>query len=111
VGLYAAIAFHTAKRRRELGIRSALGGTPRQVLQTVLKHGLVLTTRQVSPSGSAFAAAIARTAGSLPFGVDPVDPVTYLAVAALLATLSLAASYLPARRASRAHPMAILRRE
>jgi ABC-type antimicrobial peptide transport system permease subunit len=77
VGLYAAIAFHTARRKREFGIRSALGGTPWQVLRAVLKEGLVLTMTGVA-AGLVLTAVIARIAGSLLFGVDPTDKVTYL---------------------------------
>jgi ABC-type antimicrobial peptide transport system permease subunit len=110
VGLYAAITFHTGRRKREFGIRSALGGTPWQVLRAVLKQGLVLTVAGVAV-GLTLTAIIARAAGGLLFGVDPTDKVTYLAVAGLLAMISLAASYLPARRASRADPMVVLRQE
>jgi putative ABC transport system permease protein len=61
--------------------------------------------------GLTLTAIIARAAGGLLFGVDPTDKVTYLAVAGLLAMISLAASYVPARRASRADPMVILRQD
>ena len=108
VGLYAAIAFHTARRKREFGIRSALGGTPWQVLRAVLKQGLVLTMAGVA-AGLVLTAVIARVAGGLLFGVDPTDKATYLAVSGLLAAISLAASYFPARHASRADPMLVLR--
>ena len=108
VGLYAAIAFHTARRKREFGIRSALGGTPWQVQRAVLKQGMALTIAGVA-AGLTLTALIAGVAGGLLFGVDPTDKATYLAVAGLLAMISLAASYVPARHASRADPMVVLR--
>jgi predicted permease len=110
VGLYAAIAFHTARRTREFGIRAALGGTPWQVLRAVLKQGLVLTMAGVA-LGLTLAAAVAGTAAGLLFGVDPTDKVTYVAVLGLLVVVSLAACYLPARRASRVDPMSALRQD
>jgi predicted permease len=110
VGLYAAIAFHTARRTREFGIRAALGATPWQVLRAVLKQGLVLTTAGVA-LGLTLAVAIARTAAGLLFGVDPADKMTYVAVVVLLAVVCLAACYLPARRASRVDPMFALRQD
>jgi putative ABC transport system permease protein len=110
VGLYAAIAFHTAGRTREFGIRAALGGTPWQVLRAVLKHGLLLTMTGVAV-GLMLTAALARSAASLLFGVNPTDTTTYGAVTALLAVISLTAAVIPARRASRSDPMVALRQD
>jgi ABC-type antimicrobial peptide transport system permease subunit len=110
IGLYAAIAFHTAGRTREFGIRTALGATPWQVLQAVLHHGLVLTAASTAV-GVIIALSVAGSARDLLVGVDPRDKVTYAAVIALLAVVSLAACYLPARRASRIDPMAALRQD
>jgi putative ABC transport system permease protein len=110
VGLYAAIAFHTAGRTREFGIRTALGATPWQVLRAVLLRGLVLTAAGTAV-GVTIALSVAGNARDLLVGVDPTDKLTYVAVVALLAVVSLAACYLPARRASRIDPMAALRRD
>ncbi|HEY6347082.1 MAG TPA: ABC transporter permease [Bryobacteraceae bacterium] len=110
IGLYAAIAFHTTSRTREFGIRAALGGTPWQVLSGVLKRGLALTGVGVA-AGLTIAAAVAKTLSGLLFGVDPTDAMTYTAVIVLLGVISLAACYLPARRASRIDPMSALRQE
>jgi predicted permease len=110
VGLYAAVAFHTLGRTREFGIRAALGGTPAQLLGAVLKHGFLLTLRGLAV-GLVAAAAIARSAGNLLFGVDPTDQATYIGVSALLVFLSLSASFRPARRISRSAPMIALRHD
>ena len=110
VGLYAAIAFHTLGRIREFGIRAALGGTPAQLLGAVLKHGFLLTLAGLAV-GLASAAAVARSAGTLLFGVDPTDRATYIGVAALLLLVSLGASFRPARRISRTAPMIALRQD
>jgi len=76
----------------------------------VLKHGLRLTGIG-APIGLIVANATAETASGLLFGVNPADKLTYLAVIALLAILSLVACYLPARRASRIDPMLALRQD
>jgi predicted permease len=110
VGLYAAIAFHTLARTREFGIRAALGGTPAQLGGAVLKQGLSLTLTGLAV-GLAVAAAVARSAGNLLFGVDPTDKATYIGVAALLVLLALTASFRPARRISRTDPMVALRQD
>lgn len=75
VGLYAAIAFHTARRTREFGIRSALGGAPWQIMRMVLKQGLVLATVGVA-LGLILTSAIGSTAAGLLFGVDPTNKLT-----------------------------------
>jgi predicted permease len=110
LGLYAVIAFYTARRRRELGIRVALGASPGQVLQSVLREGLLLTGAGLT-IGLALSAAAARAFGSLLYGISPGDPGMYGAVAAALATVSLVACYLPARKAARCDAMESLRQE
>lgn len=110
VGLYAVAAFYTARRTREFGIRLALGATPRQTRSQVLREGLVLTTIGIGV-GMALSAAAGRAFGSLLFGVTATDKPTWAAVILLLATVSLAACYIPARRASRVDPTQALRQE
>ncbi len=110
IGLYALIAFYTARRRREMGIRVALGASPRQILRAVLRDGLLLTAAGLA-LGLLLSAAAARAFGSLLYGISPADPATYSAVIAALALVSLAACYLPARRAARVDPMLSLRQE
>jgi len=110
VGLYAVMAFYTARRTRELGIRMALGASPRDAVGTVLKQGLLLTAIGTG-IGLVLSAAAARALGSLLFGVTPTDKPTYLVVICLLSTVSLVACYIPARRAARIDPMQALRQE
>ncbi len=110
IGLYALIAFYTARRRREMGIRVALGASPRQILRAVLREGLLLSAAGLA-IGLALSAAAGRAFGSLLYGISPADPPTYGAVIAALAAVSLAACYLPARRAARVDPMTSLRQE
>jgi predicted permease len=109
-GLYAVVAFHTARRTRDFGIRMALGASPRQILDTVMRDGLILTVFGVG-IGLALSAAAGRAFRSLLFGVAPTDQPTYLAVIALLAIVSLFACYVPARRAARTDPTVALREE
>ena len=110
LGLYAVIAFYTARRRRELGIRVALGASPAQVLHAVLREGLLLTGGGLA-IGLALSGGTARAFGSLLYGISPGDPGMYGAVTAALATVSLLACYIPARKAARVDAMASLREE
>jgi predicted permease len=110
VGLYAVKAYVVARRTREIGIRMALGSTPRTVLWLVLKEGLVLTAAGLVV-GFWMAAGIGMLAGSMLYEVSPFDPVVFVAAPLLLAAVSLAASYLPALRATRIQPTVALRME
>ncbi|MGO9262037.1 MAG: FtsX-like permease family protein [Bryobacteraceae bacterium] len=110
LGLYAVVAFYSARRRRELGIRVALGASPRQVLSAVLRDGLLLTAAGLT-IGLALTAAAGKAFGSLLYGISPGDPITYATAVATLAAVSLVACYIPARRAARVDPMLSLRQE
>lgn len=110
VGLYAAIAFHTMRKTREFGIRAALGGAPWQVMRPVLWHGLVMSMTGVA-FGLALAAGVASDGAGFLFGVHPVNTTTYAAVTGFLTMVSVAACWIPARRAARSDPMAALREE
>ena len=110
IGLYAVVAFHTARRTRDFGIRMALGASPRQVLDTVVREGPILTAVGVG-IGLALSAATGRAFRALLFGVTPTDLPTYLAVISLLAIVSLFACYVPARSAARTDPTVALREE
>jgi predicted permease len=108
VGIYGVIAYMVVQRTREIGIRMALGAQRENVSGLFVRHGLVLTGAGVLV-GVAAAAALTRLMSALLFGVGAWDPVTYLAVSAVLAAIALAASYIPARRASRLDPIVALR--
>jgi predicted permease len=110
VGLYGVIAYSVSQRRREIGIRMALGAQDQELTRMFVRHALGLTGVGVA-CGLAAAPALTRLMSSLLFGVKSVDPATYAAVSlGLIATAALA-SYLPARRAAGVNPVESLRAE
>ena len=110
VGIYAVIAYVAARRTREVGIRMALGAQMRDVRQLFLRHGLLLTAIGIA-IGIGASVIVTRVMSRFLFGVSPVDPFTYAAVAVGLAIVALLATYLPARRATRIDPLMALRAE
>jgi putative ABC transport system permease protein len=110
VGIYGVIAFSVAQRTHEIGIRMALGAERRDVLGLIVCHGLMLTLVGVA-FGVGGAWALTRFLATFLFGVRPTDPATFIAVSVLLVTVSMLASYIPARRATKVDPMVALRYE
>jgi ABC-type antimicrobial peptide transport system permease subunit len=110
VGLYGLVSFAVAQRTRDIGIRMALGASRGRVLADVLRDGMTLATLGTA-FGLAGAVALTRVLGSLLFEVSPRDPATLVIVASVLAAVTLVASWLPARRATRVDPMVALRTE
>lgn len=110
IGLYGAIAYAVTQRRREIGIRAALGAGRTQILAMVVGEGLRVTTAGVA-LGLGLGLAGSRVLESRLFGIGAADPLTFAAVASLLATVGLVACYLPARGATRIDPMEALRSE
>jgi predicted permease len=110
VGLYSVLAFAVSQRRREFGIRMALGAGPREVVGLVIRQGMVLTVAGVA-AGTAAALAAARTASGLLVGVSASDPVIYSGAALFLAVVALFACGLPARHATKVDPIVALRQE
>ena len=110
IGLYAVVAFHTARRTREFGVRLALGASAAGILKAVLREGLMVAAVG-SALGVALSLAAGRFAGSLLVAVAPTDLLTYCGVIALVTAVSLAACIIPARRAARVDPMVALRQE
>ena len=109
-GIYGVMAYAVGQRSSELGIRIALGATAGSVLRRVLADGLVLTAVGLG-LGLAAAVAVTRMLTSVLFRVRSTDPAVYVAVAILLVAAALAASYIPARRASKIDPLTLLRQE
>ncbi|HEY7502392.1 MAG TPA: ABC transporter permease [Vicinamibacterales bacterium] len=110
IGLYGVIAQSVTERRQEIGVRMALGATSDQVLALFLRQGLVVVAVGVV-CGLLGAAAAARSLASLVFGVTAKDPATLGIVAMLLSVVTLVASYVPARSATRVDPSEALRSE
>jgi putative ABC transport system permease protein len=110
VGIYAVLAYSVERRRREIGVRMALGAERRHVLGLVVGHGLQLALVGIA-AGVVGAFGATRVMESMLFGVTATDPVAFVATAAALAAVALAACYIPARRASRIDPAIALRSE
>jgi putative ABC transport system permease protein len=110
VGLYGVLAFIVSQRRREIGVRIALGATGRDVITDVLGHGLRLAGLGMAV-GLALALATTRLMSALLFGTSPTDIATFAGAATLLALIAVAASLVPALRASRVDPLVALRED
>jgi predicted permease len=110
IGLYGVLAYAVAQRRRELGVRLALGAAPGVLMRQVLRQGLGLAAAGTGV-GLVAAAFAARLLASLLYGVQPGDPETFATVAAAMLALALVSSALPARTAARVSPLEALRAE
>jgi predicted permease len=110
VGLYSVMAYAVTQRTQEFGVRMALGAQRSDVLRDVLLKGMKLTIAGLA-AGIAGAFAVTRLVSSMLVNVDAADPVTFGAVAVFLVLVALAASYVPARRATKVDPMVALRCE
>jgi putative ABC transport system permease protein len=109
-GVYGVMAYAVGQRSSEIGLRIALGASTGSLLRLILGQGLVLAMAGLG-LGLATAVAGTRLLTSMLFQVQPNDPLVYLAVTVLLGIVTIAASYIPARRASRIDPLMALRQE
>jgi putative ABC transport system permease protein len=110
IGIYGVLAYLVVQRTPEIGIRMALGAQRAQVFVLILRKGLILTTIGIT-HGLAGAAAVTSVLQKMLFGITPLDPQTFIAVAVLFGVLTTCATYVPARRATRVDPMVALRME
>jgi putative ABC transport system permease protein len=110
IGIYGVMAYSVAQRTREIGIRMALGAQRGQVVRLVLRQSIALTTIG-TVAGLCAAAAITRYLQGMLFGLTPLDPSTFAAVALLFSAVATVASYVPARHATSVDPLVALRCE
>jgi ABC-type antimicrobial peptide transport system permease subunit len=110
LGLYGLLAYLVSQRRREIGVRLALGAAPAAVRGQFLRHGLTLAAAG-TVIGLGAALALGRFVEAILYDVAPTDPVTLAAVAAALLGVAALAAWLPARRAAAVQPLEALRAE
>jgi ABC-type antimicrobial peptide transport system permease subunit len=110
LGVYALLSFAVSRRTQEIGVRMALGARPRDMASLVLREGAGLAALGAA-LGLVLAGAVARVLSGVVYAVSATSPVPFLGMAALLAVVALAASLLPAWRASVVEPVRALRHE
>jgi ABC-type antimicrobial peptide transport system permease subunit len=110
VGIYGVIAYSVSQRTQEIGVRMAVGADRRSVMRLVIREGLLLALAGVA-IGVGLALAVAGRMSELLVDVTARDPLAFAGAATLLVGVALAASYIPARRATRVDPLTALRAE
>jgi putative ABC transport system permease protein len=110
LGLYGVLSYGVSRRTQEIGVRMALGARRAEVMGSVLAQSTRLTAAGMA-LGLLGAAAVARYLSGMLFGVAPLDPMTFVAVAGTFALVMTLAAYMPARRATRVDPLVALRCE
>jgi predicted permease len=108
VGLFGVLSYSVAQRAREIGVRSALGARPADIIGLVVREGLIVTLAGLTV-GLTVSAALARSMSAFLFGIVPHDVVTFTAVPILLLVVAVLACAMPARRAARLDPLQVLK--
>jgi putative ABC transport system permease protein len=110
IGIYGVMAYSVAQRTREIGIRMALGASPRKVLAAIGRRAVLLISFGIL-LGLAGSLALSRLIASQLWGIEPTDPATFIGISLLLTAVALVACFVPARRAIRVDPTEALRTE
>ena len=110
IGLYSVLSQVVSARQRELGVRTALGASRSRIVRVVIADGMRATGLGLV-IGLASAAGVTRLMRSMLFGIQPLDPLSFMVAAVVLAAVALVACALPARRATRVDPLVALRAE
>jgi len=110
VGIYGVLSFLVSKRRKEIGLRMALGARRGDILLLVMREGATFAVVGIA-LGVAGAAFLAKLLATQLYGVSPMDTVTYASVAASVSVVTMAACYVPARRAMQVDPLIALRND
>jgi putative ABC transport system permease protein len=110
IGIYGVMAYTFSQRTHEIGIRVALGAQRNDILRMALGEGVILVAVGLGV-GLIGALVVTRFLRAMLFSVTPTDPLTFLAIALLLATAALLACFIPARRATEVDPLVALREE
>ena len=108
VGLYGVLAYGVAQRRREIGVRAALGATPGGLVRLVLRQGVAITVAGLVVGLTGAYIAVGSLSGFL-FGVDAHDPVSFVVVPVVLLAVATLAAFVPARRAATINPLRAMR--
>ncbi len=109
-GLFSVLGYAVRRRRREFGVRAAMGASPLQLQRLVIREGLAVALMGIT-LGTVTAWAGGRVLASLQYGVTATDPLSWTVVVGLLACTTIAATWLPARHAGRTDPVQLLREE
>ena len=109
IGLYGVMSYSVAERAAEIGIRQAIGAQPSDILRMVLSDAVRISVVGTA-AGVVSAIAATRLLAGMLYHVSPTDPATFVAIAAAIFTVGIAASWIPARRATRVDPVDALRR-
>jgi putative ABC transport system permease protein len=110
VGVYGVMSYSVSQRTQEIGLRIALGAQKSDILGMIGRQGAVIVASGLTV-GLLTALAVGRLVSDFLVGVTPSDPITYVGVSILLATVAVVATYLPTRRATKVDPMVALRYE